>query len=737
MDKLLERFLHYVSLDTQSKSGVRQVPSTEGQWKLLRLLKQQLEEMGLVNITLSEKGTLMATLPANVEGDIPAIGFISHVDTSPDFSGKNVNPQIVENYRGGDIALGIGDEVLSPVMFPVLHQLLGQTLITTDGKTLLGADDKAGVAEIMTALAVLKGNPIPHGDIKVAFTPDEEVGKGAKHFDVEAFGAQWAYTVDGGGVGELEFENFNAASVNIKIVGNNVHPGTAKGVMVNALSLAARIHAEVPADEAPETTEGYEGFYHLASMKGTVDRAEMHYIIRDFDRKQFEARKRKMMEIAKKVGKGLHPDCYIELVIEDSYYNMREKVVEHPHILDIAQQAMRDCHITPEMKPIRGGTDGAQLSFMGLPCPNLFTGGYNYHGKPELTPQMLLRARAIMKTFPADTYPGDRADMFEHLAAFNVYSDDRYIEYSPTEQWRYEIKVDYRQQIAWQEQALTWRLKDKKASTEALVYTLNRMRDAYSDALEERDVECDSARKAYYLAKIDATERQWLSVILRDKTWDNRERVASFLQQKADIAYNAGHISEAINALSQALKIEQTLYGAEFGEMTVDSNNLAGFYAQGHHYKEAKDLYLKLIAYYQSRLTPMATVISRLRFYLPENIDLDSTSLYLPLLAEYKRRQSDVSMVLYGISLLYQSNQELEQAKDFAERAFTLDAVAYPAKMQYERLQQLANIAEGLGDNVLARRYRQMSFRHRMAHSIYPGDPQYNDVAKPGGDRCG
>ncbi|ECU7925860.1 peptidase T [Salmonella enterica subsp. enterica serovar Goldcoast] len=344
MDKLLERFLHYVSLDTQSKSGVRQVPSTEGQWKLLRLLKQQLEEMGLVNITLSEKGTLMATLPANVEGDIPAIGFISHVDTSPDFSGKNVNPQIVENYRGGDIALGIGDEVLSPVMFPVLHQLLGQTLITTDGKTLLGADDKAGVAEIMTALAVLKGNPIPHGDIKVAFTPDEEVGKGAKHFDVEEFGAQWAYTVDGGGVGELEFENFNAASVNIKIVGNNVHPGTAKGVMVNALSLAARIHAEVPADEA---------------------------------------RKRKMMEIAKKVGKGLHPDCYIELVIEDSYYNMREKVVEHPHILDIAQQAMRDCHITPEMKPIRGGTDGAQLSFMGLPCPNLFTGGYNYHGKHE------------------------------------------------------------------------------------------------------------------------------------------------------------------------------------------------------------------------------------------------------------------------------------------------------------------------------------------------------------------
>ena len=383
MDKLLERFLHYVSLDTQSKAGVRQVPSTEGQWKLLRILKTQMEELGLVNVTLSEHGTVMGTLPSNVNKAVPAIGFISHVDTSPDFSGKNVNPQILENYRGGDIALGIGDEVLSPVMFPVLHQLLGQTLITTDGKTLLGADDKAGVAEIMTAMAVLKGKNIPHGDIRVAFTPDEEVGKGAKFFDVEQFNAQWAYTVDGGGVGELEFENFNAASVTIKIVGNNVHPGTAKGVMVNALSLAARIHAEVPADESPEMTEGHEGFYHLHSMKGSVDKAEMHYIIRDFDRSKFEARKRKMMEIAKKVGKGLHPDCYIELVIEDSYYNMRDNVAQHPHIIEIAQQAMRDCDIEPLMKPIRGGTDGAQLSFKGLPCPNLFTGGYNYHGKHE------------------------------------------------------------------------------------------------------------------------------------------------------------------------------------------------------------------------------------------------------------------------------------------------------------------------------------------------------------------
>ena len=383
MDKLLERFLTYVSLDTQSRPGVKQVPSTEGQWKLLRLLQSQMTELGLVDVTLSEHGTVMGTLPSNIAKPVPTIGFISHVDTAPDFTGKNVNPQIVENYRGGDIALGMGDEVLSPVMFPVLHQLTGQTLITTDGKTLLGADDKAGVAEIMTALAVMKQENIPHGDIRVAFTPDEEVGKGALHFDVAAFNAEWAYTVDGGGVGELEFENFNAASVTIKIVGNNVHPGSAKGVMVNALSLAARIHAEVPANESPECTEGYEGFYHLHGIKGSVDRAEMHYIIRDFDRENFEARKRTMMEIAKKVGKGLHPDCYIELVIEDSYYNMREQVAEHPHIIDIARQAMIDCDIEPVMKPIRGGTDGAQLSFKGLPCPNIFTGGYNYHGKHE------------------------------------------------------------------------------------------------------------------------------------------------------------------------------------------------------------------------------------------------------------------------------------------------------------------------------------------------------------------
>ncbi|MBA0219469.1 peptidase T [Pectobacterium brasiliense] len=383
MDKLLDRFLNYVSFDTQSKSGVRQVPSTDGQLKLARALQQELLELGFEQVVLSKQGCLMATLPANVAWPVPAIGFISHMDTSPDFSGKNVNPQILENYRGGDIALGMGDEVLSPVMFPVLHQLLGHTLITTDGKTLLGADDKAGIAEIMTALVRLKTSQLPHGDIRIAFTPDEEIGKGAQFFDVKAFNAQWAYTVDGGGVGELEYENFNAASVQVKIVGNNVHPGSAKGVMVNALTLASRYHQQVPESQSPEQTDGYQGFYHLHSMKGSVERADLHYIVRDFDRNGFEQRKQTMLDIAEKVGAGLHPDCYIEVTITDTYYNMREQVEQHPHIIALAQQAMRDCDIEPNMKPIRGGTDGAHLSFQGLPCPNLFTGGYNYHGKHE------------------------------------------------------------------------------------------------------------------------------------------------------------------------------------------------------------------------------------------------------------------------------------------------------------------------------------------------------------------
>jgi len=384
MDELLERFLEYISFDTQSRSGVKRTPSSSGQWDLLQLLQQQLTDLGLTDISLSEQGILMATLPANVSYAAPVIGFIAHVDTSPDFSGKHVQPQIIEGYRGGDIALGNGDEILSPVMFPVLHQLLGQTLITTDGKTLLGADDKAGIAEIITALDILKKDNIPHGDIRVAFTPDEEIGRGAAFFNVTTFGADWAYTVDGGGVGELEYENFNAAEVKIELVGNAVHPGSAKGVLVNAIALAARLHAELPCEETPECTEGYQGFYHLHSMKGNAERAQMHYLIRDFDIQQFQLRKQKMVEIAERVGNGLPAKCYIELVIDDSYYNMRDKVVSHPHALKIARQAMLDCNIEPIMKPVRGGTDGAQLSFKGLPCPNLFTGGYNYHGKHEM-----------------------------------------------------------------------------------------------------------------------------------------------------------------------------------------------------------------------------------------------------------------------------------------------------------------------------------------------------------------
>ncbi|MCP1437298.1 tripeptide aminopeptidase [Erwinia persicina] len=383
MTNLLERFLHYVSFDTQSKAHVRQVPSTEGQWRLARELKQELEALGLSDVTLSGHAIVMATLPANVAWPVPTIGFIAHMDTSPDFTGKNVNPQIVENYRGGDIALGIGDEVLSPVMFPVLHRLTGHTLITTDGKTLLGADDKAGVAEIMTAIARLKSENVPHGDIRIAFTPDEEIGKGTSCFDVAAFGAEWAYTIDGSDLGEFEYENFNAASATVKIVGNNVHPGSAKGVMVNALDLAMRFHAAMPEKEVPEQTEGYEGFYHLHGIKGSVDKAELHYIIRDFDRDSFEARKQVMKDIAATLSEGKQPGVSIEVQTEDSYYNMREKVEVHAHIIELALQAMRESGVEPVTKPIRGGTDGAALSFKGLPCPNIFTGGYNYHGKHE------------------------------------------------------------------------------------------------------------------------------------------------------------------------------------------------------------------------------------------------------------------------------------------------------------------------------------------------------------------
>ncbi len=383
MEQLLERFLRYVAIETQAKPQARQVPSSEGQWILARQLQEELIALGFVDVSLSDHCCVMGTLPANVDWPVPVIGFISHMDTSPDYTAKNVNPQIVENYRGGDIALGNGDEVLSPVMFPVLHKLTGHTLITTDGKTLLGADDKAGIAEIMTAMAELAKGDVPHGAIRVAFTPDEEIGRGTSHFDVEGFAADWAYTMDGSGLGEFEFENFNAATAMVYITGNNVHPGSAKNVMVNALDLAMRFHAELPAQEKPQFTDGYEGFFHLHSIKGTVEHAELMYLIRDFDADSYEQRKQLLENIGQRVGKGLQSECSVKVEISDSYRNMREKVEPHPHIIELALQAMRDCGIEPDVKPIRGGTDGSALSWKGLSCPNIFTGGYNYHGKHE------------------------------------------------------------------------------------------------------------------------------------------------------------------------------------------------------------------------------------------------------------------------------------------------------------------------------------------------------------------
>jgi tripeptide aminopeptidase len=383
MNNLRNRFLKYVAVNTQSVPDVEPVPSSSCQLDLARLLQDELVALGMEDVGITETGTVMATLPSNVDWEVPVVGFISHLDTSPDCSGKDVKPQIVENYQGGDIALGTSGEVLSPSVFPVMKELHGHTLITTDGTTLLGADDKAGIAEIMTAIVRLKEQNIPHGTIRVGFSPDEEVGKGAHYFDVARFNAQWAYTVDGSAEGELECENFNAASASIKIQGINVHPGTAKDVMVNALTLATRIHQSLPASETPEQTSGYEGFFHLTSMSGTVAQAEMNYILRDFSREGLAARKQKIQEVCAAVGQGLRSDCRIEVTLKDSYANMREEVAKFPHIVEIAKQAMIDLDIEPVQCPIRGGTDGSHLSFRGLPCPNLFTGGFNYHGKHE------------------------------------------------------------------------------------------------------------------------------------------------------------------------------------------------------------------------------------------------------------------------------------------------------------------------------------------------------------------
>lgn len=383
MDNLIERFLQYISIDSQSNPANSQCPSTEGQLTLARYLEQEFKDLGLVGVDLDSNGYLMARLPANVDYPVPAIGFIAHMDTAPDASGKDVHPQLVENYQGGDIALGIGDEVLSPIQYPELNGLHGHNIITTDGTTLLGADNKAGIAEILTAIEYLIAHPeIKHGDICIGFTPDEEIGRGADRFDVQKFGAQWAYTVDGGPIGELEYENFNAAAATVICHGVSVHPGTAKNKLVNAMNIAARFQMMMPADETPETTEGYEGFYHLSTMTSSVARTELHYILRDFDQEGLACRKAFMEQQVAALNSELKKGR-VELILRDNYSNMREMVEPHPHIIELAKQAMVECDVKPLIKPIRGGTDGARLSFMGLPCPNLFTGGHNFHGIHE------------------------------------------------------------------------------------------------------------------------------------------------------------------------------------------------------------------------------------------------------------------------------------------------------------------------------------------------------------------
>ncbi|MFR0677248.1 peptidase T [Dysgonomonas mossii] len=383
---VVDRFLKYVKFDTESSTETGTTPSTPGQMVLARELEKELYEMGLEDISLDEKGYIMATLPANTDKKVATIGFVAHMDTSPDLTGKDVNPQIVKNYDGKDIILNKElNIVLSPNDFPEMQDYVGQDLIVTDGKTLLGADDKAGIAEILTAIKYLKDHPeIKHGKIRIGFTPDEEIGAGADYFDVEKFGCEWAYTMDGGPIGELEYENFNAAGVKINIQGRSVHPGYAKDKMVNALVVANKLVSLLPSNERPEHTTGYEGFYHLTNISGTVDAATVGYIIRDHDREIFEKRKQTMLDTIAFINK-LYPDS-TTVEIKDQYYNMREKVEPVKHVVDLAFEAMTAVGVTPIVKPIRGGTDGARLSFMGLPCPNIFAGGHNFHGRYEFVP---------------------------------------------------------------------------------------------------------------------------------------------------------------------------------------------------------------------------------------------------------------------------------------------------------------------------------------------------------------
>ncbi|CAZ96995.1 peptidase T [Zobellia galactanivorans] len=397
MQHIIDRFLKYVKIDTQSDPKSKTTPSTEKQWHLADLLVEELLEIGMEEVSIDNNAYITATLPSNLNIEVPTIGFISHFDTSPDFTATNVNPQIIEDYDGKDIVLNAHENiVLSPDYFEDLLQYKGQTLITTDGTTLLGADDKAGITEIVTAMEYLINHPeIKHGKIRVGFTPDEEIGRGAHHFDVEKFDADWAYTMDGSQIGELEFENFNAASAKVIIKGKSVHPGYAKNKMVNAISIASEFLEILPPEETPQNTEGREGFFHVHHIQGSIEHAEFELIVRDHDKDHFEKRKQLLRNITDKLN-SIHGNC-ITLELKDQYFNMREKVEPVYHIVEIAKEAMEAMRVTPIIKPIRGGTDGSQLSYMGLPCPNIFAGGHNFHGKYEYIPvESMIKATEVI-----------------------------------------------------------------------------------------------------------------------------------------------------------------------------------------------------------------------------------------------------------------------------------------------------------------------------------------------------
>ena len=413
MQHIIDRFISYVTIDTESDPNSQTTPSTQKQWNLANKLVEELKTIGLQDVTIDDKAYIMATLPSNVNHEVPVIGFVSHFDTSPDFSGANVKPQIITNYDGKDIILNAEKNiVLSPNYFKDLLQYKGQTIITTDGTTLLGADDKAGITEIVSAMEYLIQHPeIKHGKIRIGFTPDEEIGRGAHHFDVEKFGAQWAYTMDGSQIGELEYENFNAAGAKITFKGKSVHPGYAKGKMINSMLIANDFINELPKGETPQETKGYEGFFHVHHLTGSIEETVLELIIRDHNKVKFEKRKDLIGKIAKKINKKFAKQFGEDIVIaevRDQYYNMKEKVLPVKHIVDIAEKAMRELNIKPIIKPIRGGTDGSQLSYMGLPCPNIFAGGHNFHGKYEYVPAESIQkaTEVIVKIAELTATPG-------------------------------------------------------------------------------------------------------------------------------------------------------------------------------------------------------------------------------------------------------------------------------------------------------------------------------------------